>query len=102
MPITLALGVVLLEIGLWKKTEDLIVSLKPDQLQPKLVNRLLLRHTNEQLAHRCGDIFADAVRRCLTWEFDVHRDPSTSDQQHIHRGLMEQVIDPLRALALAV
>ncbi|EAS31018.1 uncharacterized protein CIMG_06497 [Coccidioides immitis RS] len=102
-----SLGVILLEIGLWERAEDMISGLKPEQRLPEKVTQYLLRHANERLAHRCGDVFANAVRRCLTLNFDggdraeptmsltdSHRD----SQQRLHKGFLEQVVDPLKIL----
>ncbi|WEW59273.1 hypothetical protein PRK78_004742 [Emydomyces testavorans] len=100
-----SLGVIFLEIGLWERAEDMISSLKPDQRLPEKVSQHLLRHTNERLAHRCGDVFANAVRRCLTLDFDDdnhtkgmmdHTD--VNNQQRVHKGFLEQVVDPLKIL----
>jgi len=97
-----SLGVILLEIGLWERAEDMISSLKPEQRVPEPVSQYLLRHTNERLAHRCGDVFADAVRKCLTLNFDEDSDEASltelERQQKIHRGLLEHVVDPLKVL----
>jgi serine/threonine protein kinase len=100
-----SLGVILLEIGLWERAEDMISSLKPEQRVPEPVSQYLLRHANERLVHRCGDVFADAVRKCLTLNFDEDSDEASiasltelQRQQKIHRGLLEHVIDPLKVL----
>jgi len=104
-----SLGVILLEIGLWERAEDMISGLKAEQRLPEQVSQYLLRHTNERLAHRCGDVFADAVRKCLTLNFDKDNDAASTTgltdlerQQRIHRGLLEQVVDPLKVLKDAV
>ncbi|KAF7558233.1 hypothetical protein G7Z17_g98 [Cylindrodendrum hubeiense] len=97
-----ALGVVLLEIGLWEAAEDMISGLRDSQRSPKHVKALLIRQVDERLIYRCGDIFAAAVRRCLEWRFDVEVPSSASDQLRIHRGLAEQVVNPLRLLKDAV
>ncbi|KNB19406.1 hypothetical protein FOXG_16692 [Fusarium oxysporum f. sp. lycopersici 4287] len=97
-----ALGVVLLEIGLWEAAEDLISRLRDSQRTPKHVKALLRSQVDERLVHQCGDIFATAVRRCLEWHFDVEVPSSASDQLRIHRGLAEQVVNPLRSLKEAV
>ncbi|KAJ9413177.1 hypothetical protein QL093DRAFT_1119146 [Fusarium oxysporum] len=100
--IFVALGVVLLEIGLWEAAEDLISRLRDSQRTPKHVKALLRSQVDERLVHQCGDIFATAVRRCLEWHFDVEVPSSASDQLRIHRGLAEQVVNPLRSLKEAV
>lgn len=104
-----SLGVILLEIGLWERAEDMISGLKAEQRLPEQVSQYLLRHTDERLAHRCGDVFADAVRKCLTLNFDKDSDAASTTgltdlerQQRIHRGLLEQVVDPLKVLKDAV
>ncbi|KAF4414639.1 kinase-like (PK-like) [Fusarium acutatum] len=102
LAILLALGVVLLEIGLWEAAEDLISRLRDSQRTPKHVKAFLRRQVDERLVHQCGDIFATAVRRCLKWHFDVEVPSYASDQLRIHRGLAEQVVNPLRSLKEAV
>lgn len=104
-----SLGVVLLEIGLWEGAEHMISSLKPEQRIPEQVSKLLVRHANERLGHRCGDIFADAVIKCLTLDFGRDRGcagtaslTELERQQRVRRGLLEQVMDPLKALKAAV
>ena len=100
-----SLGVILLEIGLWERAEDMISSLRPEQRVPEQVRQHLLRHTEERLAHRCGDVFADAVRKCLTLKFDEDDVAVSSTslvdmerEQNMRRGLLEQVVDPLKVL----
>jgi hypothetical protein len=100
-----SLGVILLEIGLWERAEDMISSLKPEQRVPGPVSQYLLRHANERLEHRCGEVFANAVRKCLALNFDEDSDEASianlselERQQKIHRGLLEHVVDPLKVL----
>ena len=100
-----SLGVILLEIGLWERAEDMISRLRPEERIPEQVSQHLLRHTNERLAHRCGDVFADAVRKCLVLNFDEDDAAvsstslaDTEREQMMRRGLLEQVVDPLKVL----
>ena len=104
-----SLGVILLEIGLWERAEDMISGLRPEQRLPEQVSQHLLRHTNERLAHRCGDVFADAVRKCLALNSDEDDAAVSSTsltnmgrEQDKRRGLLEQVVDPLKVLKDAV
>jgi hypothetical protein len=104
-----SLGVVFLEIGLWEGADDLISSLNSGDRIPDRVSKVLLRHAKERLAHRCGDIFADAVVKCLTLDFGGDQGGSTVEpitelekQYRVRTGLLEQVVDPLKLLKDAV
>lgn len=94
----------MLELGLWETAESLVASSKKsfDQMQPRPVSQRLLRHVQERLAHRCGDIFASIVHRCLTGEFEVSRGNLFDDEWNLNRCVMEQVVDPLKSLASVV
>lgn len=94
----------MLELGLWETAESLVAGLKKssNQMQPRPVSQRLLRHVQERLAHRCGDIFASIVRRCLTGEFEVSRGNLFNDEWNLNRCVMEQVVDPLENSASVI
>ncbi|KAF3491799.1 uncharacterized protein GIQ15_01316 [Arthroderma uncinatum] len=100
-----SVGVMMLEIGLWESAEEMISGLRPHGRIPENVTQFLLRHTNERLIHRCGDVFAGAVRKCLTLNFEdgdwmeQKVTPQESDsQQEVHGAFLEHVVEPLKLL----
>ncbi|KAI4712917.1 hypothetical protein J4E89_001895 [Alternaria sp. Ai002NY15] len=84
-----SLGVVLLEIGLWRSTQDLVEDrAKPPQKPPKPPKlkseafqvakkdmvKWLADAAQDSLAHYVGSEYRDVVRTCLTSEFGVTQD----------------------------
>lgn len=63
-----SLGVVLLEIGNWKLVKNLPNSYR-DQRNPQLWRDFLLECTN-YLGHRCGKVYQEVVKTCLTGRFE--------------------------------
>ena len=58
------LGIVLLEIGLWTTVEMIMKSRKV--LDPHDFQRLLLGEYVNKLSARCGEIYCNVVRKCLS------------------------------------
>ena len=71
-----SLGLVLLEIGLWRSLASLTRDWKDggDEFRMRILNEKLF-----MLKHRMGSIYHDAVRRCLTGEFGVREQDEESD-----------------------
>jgi hypothetical protein len=67
-----ALGVVLLEIGLWSRADQLdngaLLASNVAQ-SPVAVQNKLLKHAHLRLGFYAGDAFRDAVVGCLTGQF---------------------------------
>ncbi|KAI5797352.1 hypothetical protein DFH27DRAFT_625475 [Peziza echinospora] len=69
-----ALGVLLLEIGLWQRAETLdspSTSFKSLQSSPEKVQALFLRHVEKRLGYTAGEKFQGVVRKCLSGELAV-------------------------------
>jgi len=91
-----ALGVVLLEIGLWKTVRSIFKSqidkattqgkLPP----PELIKGELLEQARDGLPSEMGDLFAKAVERCLTSSFEVGDEAETVG---ITTSFREHVLD---------
>lgn len=75
-----SLGVVLLEIGLWRPMSDLFPTSKRIRLTPAEMKDTLLRNARARLAHYMGTSYARAVITCLTGEFRVKLDDESESQ----------------------
>ncbi|CZR43681.1 uncharacterized protein FPRO_07402 [Fusarium proliferatum ET1] len=94
-----ALGVVLLEIGLWKTISELFakqISIAEDrqELPPKeTIRKWLLDLANGDLAQRMGKAYTSAVLACLSGRFGVE-----SDDEHktgLSVAFREKVVDAI-------
>lgn len=74
-----ALGVVLLEIGLWQNAAK-IVTRTGEGLRPQAVQHLLKQDSSERLAHYAGVLYKEAVDRCLSSHFDIETDDEGESQ----------------------
>jgi len=68
-----ALGVVLLEIGLWTPAMNLIGRLS-ESGKPEDISKRLIWHAEHNLPVKVGIKFRDVTVRCLTGDFGVERD----------------------------
>lgn len=96
-----ALGVVMLEIGLWKPMSALFkaqikISREKGQLPPvNIVHTALLRHiTGDELKREMGVQFARVVERCLTSHFEVNEDDEK--QTKLAVNFRNLIVDVLR------
>jgi hypothetical protein len=108
----LALGVVLLEIGLWQTVASntgisLAATVKnaPPGEAPKQIYDKLLHQAKGRLGHRCGDRFRDITAKCLEGEAGDLGDVALPHDK-LMTGLQEKyrqsVVEPLAKLAEAV
>jgi serine/threonine protein kinase len=68
-----SLGMVLLEIGLWRTIRSLSTKFTADDQSPEKLREYLLKNHVTRLHTRMGKFYQDAVRTCLT--FDIRTDP---------------------------
>lgn len=68
-----ALGIVLLEIGVWESAKkmyrDACSVQKVDQLSPETTKRVFLKNVRRRLDHHMGSAYRSAVEACLSGEF---------------------------------
>ncbi|KAH8672049.1 hypothetical protein BGZ60DRAFT_504986 [Tricladium varicosporioides] len=92
-----ALGVVLLEIGLWEPALTLEKNSFANVKNPKAVRDQLKKHAESRLASRVGEKYKNIVVRCLTGQFDVSND--TKEDLKLQQAFRSQVVDVLEAAA---
>lgn len=68
-----ALGIILLEIGVWESAKkmyrDACLVQKKEQLSPEHTRRVFLKHAQRRLDHHMGSAYRSAVEACLSEEF---------------------------------
>jgi hypothetical protein len=75
-----SLGVVLLEIGLWRPTADLFPTSKYIRIKPAEIQATLISNAKARLAHYMGQNYVRAVVACLSGDFGVKVDDPTETQ----------------------
>ncbi|KAI0382882.1 hypothetical protein F5Y04DRAFT_279131 [Hypomontagnella monticulosa] len=88
-----ALGVVLLEIGLWQRAASLEKSGFANVRDPQAIKKHLVRHAEKRLASKMGEKYKRVVLTCLQNGFDV-RDDSKEDLK-LQLAFRMQVINVL-------
>ncbi|KAF2848105.1 hypothetical protein T440DRAFT_429324 [Plenodomus tracheiphilus IPT5] len=95
-----ALGVVLLEIGLWRP----VLSLEKDSFKrvsdPRTIQNYLIKKAEKSLPFQMGDRYKDIVVRCLTGNFDV--DDDNKEDLKLQQAFRAKVIDVLDKTADSV
>ena len=109
---TEALGVVLLEIGLWQtvttiKGVDLEATItnSKEGNAPKAIYEKLLRQSKGRLGHKCGDRFQHIVTACLEGEsgdLGAGKSEDHEFQVELRKKFYEVVVEPLKTLAEAL
>jgi hypothetical protein len=93
-----ALGVVLLEIGIWdpalKFEKDMFARVR----NPKAVQMQLVKHARKRLEAKVGRRYMEVVLRCLTGDFGVGGD-DTKEDLRLQQAFRHQVIDVLEMAA---
>ncbi|KAF5552672.1 hypothetical protein FMEXI_2823 [Fusarium mexicanum] len=95
-----ALGVVLLEIGLWKTISELFakqirIAEDKQELPPKeTIRKWLVDLANMDLAQRMGKTYASAVLACLSEGFGVERDDEHKTGLSV--AFREKVVDAIK------
>lgn len=69
-----ALGVVLLEIGLWEPAVKLQKNRFTHVENPRTVQAQLIKHAQRRLEPKVGRRYKDVVLKCLTGDFEVEDD----------------------------
>ncbi|KAF8853248.1 hypothetical protein BDZ45DRAFT_748759 [Acephala macrosclerotiorum] len=92
-----ALGVVLLEIGLWEPALTLEKNKFGHTKNSKAVRDQLRKHAESRLASRVGDRYKKVVLRCLSSHFDVVDD--TREDLKLQQAFRSNVVDILEAAA---
>ncbi|KAI1771326.1 hypothetical protein F4818DRAFT_429798 [Hypoxylon cercidicola] len=92
-----ALGVVLLEIGLWQQATSFEKSGFANVRDPQAIKKQLLRHVEKRLASKMGEKYQQVVLLCLTNGFDV-KDDSKEDLR-LQQAFRTKVINVLENAA---
>lgn len=92
-----ALGVVLLEIGLWQQATSLEKSGFANVRDPQAIKKQLLRHVEKRLASKMGEKYQQVVLTCLKNGFDV-KDDSKEDLK-LQQAFRTKVINVLENAA---
>jgi hypothetical protein len=92
-----ALGVVLLEIGLWEPAIKLEKNLFAHASNSYAVQAQLIKHAQKRLESRVGRKYKDIVIKCLTGQFGVQDD--TKEDLRLQQAFRTQVVDVLETAA---
>ncbi|KAH8646464.1 hypothetical protein BGZ60DRAFT_553738 [Tricladium varicosporioides] len=92
-----ALGVVLLEIGLWEPALTLEKNKFGYTKNSKAIRDQLRKHAESRLASRVGEKYKQVVLRCLSSHFDVIDD--TREDLKLQQAFRSNVVDVLEAAA---
>ncbi|KAK4199631.1 hypothetical protein QBC40DRAFT_340368 [Triangularia verruculosa] len=92
-----ALGVVLLEIGLWQPALSLEKSGFSRVKDPRAIQKYLVKQAERRLASRAGERYKDVVLKCLQGDFGVTHD--TRDDTKLQQAFRSQVVDVLQRSA---
>ena len=92
-----ALGVVLLEIGLWEPAIKLEKNMFAYASNSHAVQAQLIKHAQKRLESRVGRKYKDIVIKCLTGQFGVQDD--TKEDLKLQQAFRTQVVDVLETAA---
>ncbi|KAK2807869.1 hypothetical protein FQN50_005258 [Emmonsiellopsis sp. PD_5] len=92
-----ALGVVLLEIGLWEPALKLERNQFAHAQDPRAVQAQLVKHARKRLETHVGRRYAEAVVKCLTGDFGVEDD--TKEDIMLQQAFRVQVVDVIEMAA---
>lgn len=95
-----ALGVVLLELGLWQPALDLLgrtAATGSNAPDPHTVHSRLVRHAERRLASKMGNRYRDVVLRCLGGDLGVADD--TKEDLRLQQAFRAQVVEVLQKAA---
>ncbi|KAF2147002.1 uncharacterized protein K452DRAFT_354493 [Aplosporella prunicola CBS 121167] len=90
-----ALGVVLLEIGLWERAINLERNNFRTARDPWVIKEQLLKQAKRRLGDKMGVRYRDVVVKCLTADFEVVND--TKDDLKLQQAFRVQVVNVLEA-----
>ncbi|KAJ5151045.1 uncharacterized protein N7482_010297 [Penicillium canariense] len=92
-----ALGVVLLEIGLWEPAVKLEKNMFSHANNPRAVQAQLIKHAQRRLESRVGKKYKEVVIKCLTGEFGVEDD--TKEDLKLQQAFRHQIVDVIEMAA---
>ncbi|GAP82493.2 putative protein kinase-like [Rosellinia necatrix] len=92
-----ALGVVLLEIGLWQEASSLEKSGFSRYPEPHAIKKHIIRHAEKRLGAKMGGGYQSVVLKCLQGSFDVAND--TKEDLKLQQAFRAQVVDVLQKAA---
>ncbi|KAF2806413.1 uncharacterized protein BDZ99DRAFT_523862 [Mytilinidion resinicola] len=92
-----ALGVVLLEIGLWQPAITLESNNFKNARDPVAIKMQLLKHASRRLGDKMGDNYAKVVDVCLTGEFGIQND--TKEDLKLQQAFHVQVVEVLARMS---
>lgn len=92
-----ALGVVLLEIGLWEPAVKLEKNMFSNTRNLRAVQAHLIKHAEKRLESRVGRKYKEAVLKCLTGQFGVEDD--TKEDLKLQQAFQHQVVDVIEMAA---
>ncbi|KAF1993521.1 hypothetical protein P154DRAFT_582720 [Amniculicola lignicola CBS 123094] len=92
-----ALGVVLLEIGLWQRAITLEKNQFKTARDPFVIQNQLLKQAQRRLGDKMGEKYQQVVIACLTGQFGVQND--TREELKLQQAFRTQVVDVLERVA---
>ncbi|KAL3421517.1 hypothetical protein PVAG01_07961 [Phlyctema vagabunda] len=92
-----ALGVVLLELGLWEQAITLEKNRFQHARDPYAIQSQLVKHASRRLGARMGERYKNVVVTCLTGEFSVTDD--TKEDLKLQQAFRSQIVDVLERSA---
>jgi hypothetical protein len=92
-----ALGVVLLEIGLWEPAVKLEKNMFSMANNPHAVRAQLIKHAQRTLESRVGRKYKEVVLKCLTGDFGAEDD--TKEDLKLQQAFRHQVVDVIEMAA---
>lgn len=92
-----ALGVVLLEIGLWEPAVRLEKNMFSMANNPHAVRAQLIKHAQRRLESRVGRKYKEVVLKCLTGDFGAEDD--TKEDLKLQQAFRHQVVDVIEMAA---
>ncbi|KAI9692661.1 MAG: hypothetical protein M1820_009495 [Bogoriella megaspora] len=92
-----ALGVVLLEIGLWQRAITLEKNMFKTAHDPFVIRAQLLKQASRRLGDKMGEKYQQVVIACLTGEFGVQND--TREDLKLQQAFRTNVVDVLEKIA---
>ncbi|KAL2846887.1 hypothetical protein BJY01DRAFT_213151 [Aspergillus pseudoustus] len=95
-----ALGVVLLEIGIWEPALKFEKDMFARVQNPRAVQAQLVKHARKRLEAKVGRRYMEIVLRCLTGGFGVEED--TKEDLRLQQAFRHTVIDVLEMAASSI
>ncbi|KAF4331584.1 kinase-like (PK-like) [Fusarium beomiforme] len=95
-----ALGVVLLEIGLWQPAMSLERHGFSSVKEPEAIQKYLIKVAEKRLSSKVGEKYQKVVLKCLRGNFEVDND--TKEDMKLQLAFRSQVVDVLEKIADAI